>query len=395
MKINDNPPVHLTYCLNIHPGESWQENFEAIKNRAMAVRENVCPGKPFGLGLRLGNESVSSLIQDRGMSVFRDFLSANNLYVFTVNGFPYGSFHETRVKENVYKPDWLTRERVDYTIKLVQVLEYLLPQEIQGSISTVPGSYKKWIKSGADVAVMVRNIVECVKHMDLVYRRSGKTICLALEPEPDCFIEKTREAVEFFKESLFRQGVKDLAGLAGLSLNEAEESIRRHVGICFDTCHIALQFEDLEESLRSLIRNGISVPKVQLSSAISAPAGQIMKLSRFVDKVYLHQVRIRDVNGSITSFDDLTPEVIGKPMSGINGEARVHFHVPLYFSGNGEIGSTSGLLTRKFFKLLLGVESYLEIETYTYGVLPDELRSRDVSLSITDEFKWVLEEIRS
>jgi len=395
MKINDNPPVHLTYCLNIHPGESWQENFEAIKDRAMAVRENVSPGRPFGLGLRLGNESVSSLSTGRAISEFRDFLSGNNLYVFTVNGFPYGSFHDTRVKENVYKPDWLTRERVDYTVKLVQVMEFLLPQDVPGSISTVPGSYKKWIKSGQDVSLMVRNLAECVKHMDLVYRRSGKKICLALEPEPDCFVEKTQEAVGFFKECLFRQGAKYLAGLAGLSLNEAEESIRRHVGICFDTCHVALQFEDLEESLESLIRNGISVPKVQLSSAISAPAGQVMKMARFVDKVYLHQVRIRDRNGLITSFDDLTPDVIKEPLSGIDGEVRVHFHVPLYFSGNGEIGSTSGLLTRKFFKRLLAVENYLEIETYTYGVLPDELRSRDVSLSITDEFKWVLDKIRS
>ena len=391
MKIQNNPPVHLTYCLNIHPGETWQENFSAIKDKALVVRDSVCSGKPFGLGLRLGNEAVAGLLKGDALACFKAFLSGNNLYVFTINGFPYGSFHGTRVKENVYRPDWRTRERVDYTIKLAQVLESILPGDIAGSISTVPGSYKRWIKSERDIFEMVKGLVECVRYLDKVYRKSGKTICLALEPEPDCFIERTEEAIKFFNEHLFCKGAEHLAALSGLSRSGAEESIRRHLGVCFDTCHIALQFEDLKASFDSLLRNGISIPKIQLSSAISAPAGKCMKMARFVDQVYLHQVRVRDKNSAMTSYDDLTVDLLEKLSGGGEGEVRAHFHVPLYFEGDGALGSTSNLLADGFLKKLIGMETCLEIETYTYNVLPKVLCSRDVACSIIDEYKWVLE----
>ncbi|OGV62609.1 MAG: hypothetical protein A2283_13555 [Lentisphaerae bacterium RIFOXYA12_FULL_48_11] len=393
MKISSRPTVHLTYCLNIHPGETWQENFQAIKDKALAVRRSVCPDKPFGLGLRLGNDAVGSILKNDVLSSFKSYLAANNLYAFTINGFPYGSFHGTRVKETVYKPDWRTRERLEYTVRLVDVMAGILPENITGSISTVPGSYKKWIRSQQDVDGMVRNIAECTWYLEQIYRKCGKTVCLALEPEPDCFIEKTDEAVKFFNEHLFRSGAEYLAGVSGLSRTAAEECMRRYVGICFDTCHIALQFEDMETSLDTLVRNGIRIPKVQLSSAVSATAGQCRKMARFVDPVYLHQVKVRSRSGVVTSYDDLTIDLLDNLSASGDGEIRAHFHVPLYFTGDDGLGSTSCLLTAGFFKKLLGMENYLEIETYTYGVLPEELRARDVSLSITDEFKWVLGKI--
>src|SRR3989339_788092 len=135
MKISSRPTVQLTYCLNIHPGETWQENFQAIKDKALAVRRSVCPDKPFGLGLRLGNDAVGSILKNDVLSSFKSYLAANNLYAFTINGFPYGSFHGTRVKETVYKPDWRTRERFDYTTKLADILGNILPENIVGSIS--------------------------------------------------------------------------------------------------------------------------------------------------------------------------------------------------------------------------------------------------------------------
>jgi len=393
MRIQNSPPVHLTYCLNIHPGETWPENFQAIKDKALTVRNNICSVEPFGLGLRLGNEAAATLLKGEELSSFKDFLSENNLYVFTINGFPYGSFHGTRVKETVYQPDWRTRERFDYTTKLADILGNILPENIVGSISTVPGSYKNWIQSEADIIGMVKYLAECVWHLEQLNRRSGKIVCLALEPEPDCFIEKTDEAIKFFNGYLFPRGAEHLAALSGVSLNDAEEHMRRYIGICFDACHIALQFEDLETSFDALVRNGIRIPKVQISSAVSAPAGQCRKMARFVDPVYLHQVRVRNRNGAVTSYEDLSIDLLNRLSAENDGEVRAHFHVPLYFAGDGSLGSTSELLTAGFFKKLVGMENYLEIETYTYGVLPEELRTRDVSLSITDEFKWVLEKI--
>jgi hypothetical protein len=147
MKIQSDPPIHLTYCLNIHPCETWEENFAAIKEHALAVRDSVAPDKAFGLGLRLSNKAAKALSVVGKLQEFKNFLAENNLYVFTINGFPYGRFHGTKVKENVYKPDWRTSERRDYTIALADILSALLPENVEGSISTVPCTYKSWIST--------------------------------------------------------------------------------------------------------------------------------------------------------------------------------------------------------------------------------------------------------
>ena len=60
-----------------------------------------------------------------------------NLYVFTINGFPYGCFHGARVKENVYVPDWRTPERRDYTNLLADILADLLPRNLTVQIFRV------------------------------------------------------------------------------------------------------------------------------------------------------------------------------------------------------------------------------------------------------------------
>jgi hypothetical protein len=141
MKLRDNPPLHLTYCLNIHPGETWEANFAAIRQNATKVRDAVAGrGEPFGLGLRLGNVAARSLMEKTALESFRGFLAEQNMYVFTINGFPYGAFHGKPVKEAVYRPDWRTRERRDYTIVLADILAALLPEGVPGSISTVPCS---------------------------------------------------------------------------------------------------------------------------------------------------------------------------------------------------------------------------------------------------------------
>ena len=186
MKIQDNPPLHLTYCLNLHPGEAWAENFAAIQTHVLAIRDRVAPGGPFGLGLRLGDRAARELAPATRLAELRDFLAAHGLYAFTVNGFPYGAFHGTAVKENVYRPDWRSAERLDYTVRLAEILAALLPEGVAGSISTVPVSYKDWMKSEADLRPAVENLAECAHRLEELYRRTGKDIALALEPEPDC-----------------------------------------------------------------------------------------------------------------------------------------------------------------------------------------------------------------
>ena len=372
MKLRDNPPLHLTYCLNIHPGETWEENLAAIHSNATKVRDAVAKkGVPFGLGLRLGNVAACSLMEKTALDSFRDFLAEQNMYIFTLNGFPYGAFHGKPVKEAVYQPDWRTRERRDYTIVLADILAALLPEGVPGSISTVPCSYKDWIKSDNDIALMVRNLEECAGHLALIEQRTGRHISLALEPEPDCFLETTKDILNFFKEHLVKS------------------RILPHLGVCFDTCHLAVQFENLENSLRSLLAAGISVPKIQLSAALKTPVTEpaLHELEKYCDSVYLHQVRTMDSSGAITRYKDLSPELLGRLRDSSTGELRAHFHVPLYLAGAGCLESTVQDLTPAFFKTALAAAiPHLEIETYTFDVLPPELRSVSVTDSIARDF---------
>ncbi len=395
MRVRDNPAVHLTYCLNIHPGETWAENFAAIGDKALAVRAAVAPGKPFGLGLRLSARAAEELADKERLDEFRGFLSDHQLYVFTINGFPYGQFHGSTVKENVYAPDWRTRERRDYTMRLIDILAELLPPDVCGSISTVPGSYKAWITNQEQGREMARQIAFAAAHAGRVYRRTGRDICIALEPEPDCHVETTREALRFFVNLRF--GIPVVRDHLKCSADEAAEVLMRHVGVCLDTAHAAVQFEDPAESLRLLREAGIRVAKVQLSAALRAegPEQPLERMGEFVDPVYLHQTRIRHADGAVEAFADL-PQALAahRPAEGLAGDDwRVHFHVPLFWQGDAALGSTGELLTREFWRQALAATSNLEIETYTFNVLPDDIRPRDVTESISREYEWVMQRI--
>jgi sugar phosphate isomerase/epimerase len=395
MRVQDEPPIHLTYCLNIHPGETWAENFAAIREKALKVKAMVAPRQPFGLGLRLSAQAAGELAQPALLDGLKSFLRANGLYAFTINGFPYGRFHGAPVKDQVYAPDWRTPERRDYTCGLADILGRILPEGVCGSISTIPGSYKAWVKSERDVAQMCRMLGDVAVHLHRIMETTGRDICLALEPEPDCFIETTAEAVAFFEEWLDRHGAAHIAHQAGLRTSQARRIIRRHVGICFDTAHAAVQFEDLPASLRALRKAGIRVAKIQLSSALRLAQSprNIKQLARFLDETYLHQVRAYSPSSARTyCYGDLpqalTAHLVPWPK---DVELRVHFHVPLFFEKHQGLSSTSFLLNDDFRALVLdGITEHLEIETYTFNILPKFLRTTDVTESIAREYQWVL-----
>ncbi len=292
----------LTYCLNVHPGETWPENFATLRTTVLAVRDLVSPGKPFGLGLRLSAVAAAELDNPARLAELTGFLDSENLYVFTINGFPYGRFHGGPVKENVYAPDWRSPRRRDYTNQLATILAAIIPEGETGSISTVPCSWKPWIKSPADIELMLDHLTDCVAHCAAIESRE---IVLALEPEPGCLLETTSETVDFFNEHLFTEGARLLAAKLHSSGQSARELIRRHLGVCLDTCHVALQFEDPLESLRRYEAEGIRVPKIQISSALRTDAAGIDALRPFVEPVYLHQVKARTATGEILSWNDL------------------------------------------------------------------------------------------
>jgi hypothetical protein len=294
------------------------------------------------------------------------------MYGFTINGFPYGNFHKTRVKEAVYQPDWRTSERRDYTNRLADILVALLPHGVEGSISTVPVSYKPWMTGPADVEKAARMLLDCVKHLDHLHRETGKLIHLGLEPEPCCYLETTGEFITFYK-ALLAQGPEDL--------------VRRHLGVCLDTCHVAIPFEDLAAAIAEYRHEGIRISKIQLSAALECDGLSRAALKPFAEPVYFHQVKSRARDGSIGSWADL-PDALAERGAEV---LRIHFHVPLFWEGSGALRSTSSSLTPAFWQLVReGVTSHLEIETYTFDVLPEALRQSNVNESIAREFKWVL-----
>ena len=391
MRVQSHPPIHLTYCMNVHPGETWDENFAAVRDQALRIKRLVGRPGPFGLGLRLGWTAAQTLAIPARLDAFRAFCRDNDLYVFTINGFPYGRFHGGPVKATVYRPDWRQRERLDYTNLLTDLLAALLPDGVNGSISTVPGSYKPWITTGADVQTLVANIADAAAHAADTLTRTGKSIAIALEPEPDCTIENTREVIEFFTGPLREWGIAHLREQRGMSAEAAETTLARHVGVCFDTVHMAVAFEDLADSLDRLRAAGVPVSKIHLGAALGvrdgadAPAA----LRNFCEDVYLHQTRRRSPDGSEHAFADL-PDALAAPAAP-DEQWRVHFHVPLFFEGFGDLRSTQHLFTPRFAQLIAaGATEHLEIETYTYGVLPADLATGDLAESIAREYRWAL-----
>lgn len=385
-------PIHLTYCLNIHRGETWQENFAAIQTHACHVRDCICGEQPFGLGLRLSAQAARELIDGDRLRYFRDFLQDNRLYAFTINGFPYGRFHGTVVKDQVYAPDWAAPERLTYTRQLAEILSGVLPENMVGTISTVPGAYR----CRHDISrlnTIIRNLMCMVADLADLERRTGRRVMLALEPEPDCIWDRTSDVLDLFGSLLPREGYPLLSRLPGVHSDDTETYVSRHLGVCLDTCHQAVLYEDPADSLQRLASTGISVGKIQLSAAprtlCTDPA--LARMRSFLDPCYLHQSAIREETGAVRRYPDLEPALAAAADCGPACEFRTHFHIPLVVEKWGEIESTSALLNKRFWdQVRIGGISQLEVETYTFEVLPESLRDCPVEQSIADELRWVL-----
>ena len=393
MKIQTNgKPAHLTYCLNIHRGETWDENVLAIKEHATAVRDELDHSDPFGLGLRISHTAAETLHHSADeRQRIKEYMAEQNLYAYTINGFPYGQFHGTRVKEQVYAPDWRTPERVAYTNQLSDILADLLPPETTGSISTVPCSFKPWINTEEDIDQLVQRICDSALHMHKIQEEQGTYLHLGLEPEPCCYLETTPEFLAFYKDQLLLKGTRYLAQ----HVSKPEELLRRHVGINFDCCHMAIQFENLNDSLNLLLSEEVLLSKVHLSAALTCLPDNIDDLARFDEPVYFHQVKARTSGGELLSWDDLGPALTDLPTRQRDiEELRCHFHVPLFWEGSERLGTTAAAMDPAFFDLLQrGICEHLEIETYTFDVLPPELQQSNVVQSITPEIRWVLERL--
>ena len=357
------------------------------------VKAAVSPDSPFGIGLYLSH-LASEEIQIHDL---RKWLKENDVYVFTMNGFPYGNFHDEVVKENVYRPDWTTSERVNYTKKLFSILAEIIPADVEGSISTVPVSYKFWFEEDSNarlraMKIASENLAEVAFFIAELSERKQNYFHLDLEPEPDCILENTHDVILFWKEFLIPKGSEFLAREKDISTEAAERMIRRHIGICYDVCHFAVEFEDQKKSIEKIISKNISIGKIQISSAVRAVFNKLdnekilQQLQQFHEPRYLHQTVVNDASGKLKKFRDLPDALFKKTPT---GELRTHYHVPLFLEKFENLLTTQpDVLQVLEFVKEKNITKHLEVETYTWDVLPQKLKT-DLASNIIRELQWV------
>lgn len=406
MRVAADRPLQLTYCTNIHPAQGWAAVFGNLRRYAPALRQQIAPDTPFGLGLRLSGREAAELVADRRqLDQLAGFLADEGLYVAILNGFPFGPFHGTPVKETVYAPDWREDARLQYTRDLLTVLARVLPPEVEGGISTIPLSYKAWM-AGTDTSGWNRIVDQLVLMTETLVRHrneTGQFVHLDIEPEPDCVLETSAEAIAFIRDRLLPRGAPALARKLSVGREEAEDRLREHVQLCFDCCHFAVEYENPAEAIDRLEAAGVRVGRVQLSSALTVtlPADAVQRdvlldrLRPFADETYLHQVVERSAAGQ-RQFPDLAPAIADATAhpTAAGRDWRIHFHVPLFTDRYGDLGSSQNYV-RQVLALARdrGFTQHLEIETYTWDVLPTGLK-RELGESIRREYEWVLGHLR-
>lgn len=390
------PYGHLTYCSNIHPGQDWKEHFSVLKSSIPEIKAAVSPQETMGIGLRLANQASIDLSEKANFDAFKNWLVANDCYVFTMNGFPYGNFHNVVVKDKVHAPDWTTPERTDYTIRIFGLLANLLPENLEeGGISTSPLSYRFWWKTPASLQEATKNatknILLVVEALIDLKEKTGKTLHLDIEPEPDGILENSQEYIEWYKNYLIPMGIELLKN-KGFSSEKAIETIKMHIQLCYDVCHFAVGFEAPQDIIDSLVKEDLKVGKIQISSALkvdfSSDAEEKLKvIAQYNEPTYLHQVVAQREDGSFQQFRDLTEAIDGFDTN--ISSWRVHFHVPIFLEQYGLLSSTqSDIVNTINVHKQKPFTNHLEIETYTWGVLPTEFQA-PLNDSIIREINWV------
>lgn len=404
MKINNN---HISYCTNIHSGQSWDDHFEQLKKYVPAIKNNVAPNEAFGLGLRLSADASKKLAEPQNLHVFQAWLKENNIYVFTMNGFPYGDFHENTVKDKVHYPDWTTVDRRDYTKRLFSILAELTPENGEAGVSTVPLSYRFWLEEGTEEWIAMRkkatqHIVELAYFLHLKEQETGKLLHLDIEPEPDGVIETGEEFINWYQQELVPEAISLLVKEHGLTESVASAIVHRHIRICYDVCHVALGYENHAQLMAKLEEAKIIIGKFQISSALKIDLStsvdeRIRKqevLQEFDEPIYLHQVIAKKKDGQLIRYKDL-PEALPHIVDMEHEEWRSHFHVPIFLSSYGELSSTQqDILDVLRLHQKERRTNHIEVETYTWGVLPKSLQM-PIEDSLSRELIWLLNQLKN
>ena len=385
---------HLTYSTLVHPGDTWEEMWHSLTTYVPKVKERIAPQEPFGISLRLAAASAERLVHDKKeREKLKKFLADNDMYLYTVNAFPYGPFKGRIVKEQVYEPDWRTDERTQYTINVAEILGDVAPEGSSPSIQSAPLGFKPRVTGPDVIASYTEHVLRVAARLVEIHERTGRMVGLALEPEPFCFLETTDEAVDYFMHHLYSgAAAARVAKLAGIPISEAHIALRRHVGVVFDICHQAVVYENISESLQKLVDAGIPIFKLQEAAALYMPEVTppvVDVLTRYADTIYLTQT-MEKKDGGFNRYLNLEDAFAAwKQVSGPR-EWRTHIHVPVFLDDLGLFRTTRFAIEDALrYHKANPLSRQLEIETYTWDVLPASLKTGDIVDYVCRELEWV------
>ncbi len=375
----------LTYSTLVHPADTWEDLWASVQTFLPPVKARVSPDQPLGVSLRLAAATAERLHGDAAARrELRSFFDGNDMYVYTANAFPYGPFKDRVVKENVYEPDWRTEERVVYTMRVADLLAELAPASVEPSIQTSPLGFKPNVDGPDVVAAYTDGVLRVAAHLVALRERTGRTVTLAIEPEPYCFLETTAETIAYFTEHLYTDTAAERVG--------DEAALRRHLGIVFDVCHQAVEYESIGDSLQALVDARVPIFKLQEAAAIHVPevtAPAVETLRRYAQTIYLTQTYERR-NGRLNRYLNLEDAFAAWEHAPDPVEWRTHIHVPVFLDDLGAFRSTRFAIEEALaFHKRTPLSAQLEVETYTWDMLPAELKTGDIVEYVCRELEWV------
>lgn len=385
---------HLTYSTLVHPSDDWPQLWQSLQTYLPQVKRRISPNAPFGVCLRLSHLTAAELSSKKAeREKLKAFLADHDLYVYTANAFVYGVFKNTAIKEQVYEPDWRTKERRAYTTQVADILADICPAFATPSIQTAPLGFKPRVTGPDVVATFTENVLQVVAHLMHLEQTTGKLLTLGLEPEPRCYLETTDETITYFQEHLYTgQSAARLAQLAHVPMDTAISALRRHLGVVFDIGHQAVGFEDIPASLQKLVDAG--VPIVKLQEAASMYIGEVTDekieaLQRFATTIYLSQT-VECRGDHLEHYLNLEDAFQGWQADKTPRQWRTHFHVPVFLEDFGPLHSTQFALAQALaMHKQTPLSRHLEIETYTWDVLPDQYKTGDIVEYVCRELEWV------
>ena len=391
---------HLTYSTLVHAGDNWDQMRASVEEFVPQVKKRLGVEGKFGVSLRISGDSQKTLSESaQARSDLKKFLDDEGLYVFTINAFPYGPFKGQRVMERVYEPDWTTNQRVEYTKSIADILVDITDADTSPSIQTAPLAFAPNVSDDNYIARFTTSVFEVLAHLYHLEARTGRRVKLSIEPEPACYLETTDETVAFFKERMYAPaGVAELAKIAQIPLSEAEGAIKRYLGIVFDIGHQSVGFEDIPQSLEKLVNAGIPIFKLQEAAALwveSLSLDIVPELRRFTDTIYLSQTSLKTADG-IVKYLNLGEALDAYEANPVPTEMRTHFHVPVFLEEIGPFKTTRFAVQQALaMHRKQPLSDHLEIETYTWDVLPAELKTGDIVDYVSRELEFVMKELQS